>query len=63
MFKPVIGVLDMANVFNEELEEEDRVRMSAVRIMLRNKYLFGCEITYTQRILVNKKVRPCACGQ
>jgi hypothetical protein len=58
MFKPVIGVLDTANVFKADLEEdEERARMGAVRIMLREKYLFGCKITYTHRILSNKKVR------
>jgi hypothetical protein len=58
MFKPVIGVLDIENVFRDELEsDEDRARMRAVRVMLRDKYLLGCEITYTHRILVNKKVR------
>jgi hypothetical protein len=51
MFKPVIGVLDIENVFREELEsDEDRARMRAVRVMLRDKYLLGCEITYTHRI-------------
>ncbi|PVI06069.1 hypothetical protein DM02DRAFT_649980 [Periconia macrospinosa] len=55
IMKPVIGVVDMANVFNPELtEEEDRAKMSAVRVMLRNKYLFGCEVTYKHRILENR---------
>jgi hypothetical protein len=56
MFKPVIGVLDTSNAFSRNLEEEeDRTRMRAVRIMMRNKYLFGCEITYAHRIAVDKK--------
>jgi len=58
MFKPVIGGMDTFNSFNRDLElDGDRANMRAVRIMLRNKYLFGCEITYTHRIAAEKKVR------
>ncbi|KAF1953586.1 hypothetical protein CC80DRAFT_551231 [Byssothecium circinans] len=60
MMKPVIGVLDTANTFNTELgDAEDQTRMSAIRVMLRNKYLFGCEITYRNRVMVDR-VNDCS---
>jgi hypothetical protein len=64
MFKPVVDVLDIFNTFNLNVAEEDMGKMRAVRIMLRNKYLFGCETTYEHRIKTEKKVRGlCANGK
>ncbi|KAF2678355.1 hypothetical protein K458DRAFT_435812 [Lentithecium fluviatile CBS 122367] len=56
MFKPVIGILDIFNTFNHDLDlEVDKTRMKAVRIMLRNKYMYGCEITWENRVRSEKK--------
>jgi hypothetical protein len=63
MFKPVIGILDTDSIFNGGLDcVEDRAKMRRVRIMLRNKYLFGCEITYEHRVKTTKKVRGSCAG-
>jgi hypothetical protein len=57
MWKPVIGVLDIANIFNPDCGDEDRIRMNTIRTMFRDKYLYGCQITYKNRIEVDRRVR------
>lgn len=68
MWKPVIDALDLANVFNTEVtDERDRERMKGVRVMLRNKYLFGCEITFKygdrKDMTVGVQCFPLGCGE
>jgi hypothetical protein len=59
MWKPVIGVVDLASIFRTDLPAKDNAKMIAVRQMLRHKYYFGCECTYKHSVADDKKVSCC----
>ncbi|CAI6340162.1 unnamed protein product [Periconia digitata] len=55
IYQPIIGVLDLGSIFNTNLEdEEDRAKMAAMRVMLRNKYLYACQSTFELRGVEDK---------
>jgi hypothetical protein len=56
MWKPVIGVVDLANIFRTDLSPIDNAKVKAMRKMLRHKYYFGCECTYKYSVAEDKKV-------
>lgn len=57
MWKPLINVLDVANIFRMDLPTEADAKMRAVRHMLKEKYLFGCECTFEHTVVTDQKVR------
>lgn len=63
MLKPVIMVLDLNNIFAVVPMTEDAKKMHAVRIMLRQKYWYGCYCTYKHSVAVDEKVSSVICGK